>query len=173
MGGHFKWGRGFFRSHSRGLPSRLRLVCASGPFVYQPVRKSLVSPGNLRHSEKHNHVEDLGRARASNLLATSQLLARRHRRRKPMRELAPEFAPLSLFAVLLVVIWFVNSLKILREYERGVIFRLGRLLPQPKGRVLSSCSDQIDRIVRVSLRTVTLEVPPQDIITRTRSSIFA
>jgi regulator of protease activity HflC (stomatin/prohibitin superfamily) len=46
-----------------------------------------------------------------------------------MRELGPEFAPLSLFAVLLVVIWFVNSIKILREYERGVIFRLGRLLP--------------------------------------------
>jgi len=88
-----------------------------------------------------------------------------------MRELAPEFAPLSLFAVLLVVIWFINSLKVLREYERGVIFRLGRLLPRPKGPGLIFVFWPIDRMVRVSLRTVTLEVPPQDIITSDNVSI--
>ena len=88
-----------------------------------------------------------------------------------MLELAPEFAPLSLFAVLLVVIWFVNSIKILREYERGVIFRLGRLLPRPKGPGLIFVFWPIDRMVRVSLRVVTLEVPPQDIITSDNVSI--
>jgi regulator of protease activity HflC (stomatin/prohibitin superfamily) len=90
---------------------------------------------------------------------------------EPMLELAPEFAPLSLFAVLLVVIWFINSLKVLREYERGVIFRLGRLLPQPKGPGLIFVFWPIDRMVRVSLRVVTLEVPPQDIITSDNVSI--
>jgi len=88
-----------------------------------------------------------------------------------MLELAPDFAPLSLFAVLLVVIWFVNSIKILREYERGVIFRLGRLLPRPKGPGLIFVFWPIDRMVRVSLRVVTLEVPPQDIITSDNVSI--
>lgn len=82
-----------------------------------------------------------------------------------------EFAPLSLFAVLLVVIWFINSLKVLREYERGVIFRLGRLLPQPKGPGLIFVFWPIDRMVRVALRTVTLEVPPQDIITSDNVSV--
>lgn len=88
-----------------------------------------------------------------------------------MREFAPEFAPLSLFAVLLVVIWLVNSIKVLREYERGVIFRLGRLLPQPKGPGLIFVFWPIDRMVRVALRTVTLEVPPQDIITSDNVSV--
>jgi regulator of protease activity HflC (stomatin/prohibitin superfamily) len=88
-----------------------------------------------------------------------------------MREFAPEFAPLSLFAVLLVIIWLVNSIKVLREYERGVIFRLGRLLPQPKGPGLIFVFWPIDRMVRVALRTVTLEVPPQDIITSDNVSV--
>ena len=88
-----------------------------------------------------------------------------------MRELVPEFAPLSLLAVVLVVLWLLNSIKILREYERGVIFRLGRLLPQPKGPGLTFVFWPIDRMVRVSLRTVTLEVPPQDIITRDNVSV--
>lgn len=88
-----------------------------------------------------------------------------------MREFAPEFAPLSLFAVLLVVIWLVNSIKVLREYERGVIFRLGRLLPRPKGPGLIFVFWPIDRMVRVALRTVTLEVPPQDIITSDNVSV--
>ena len=88
-----------------------------------------------------------------------------------MRELVPEVAPLSLLAVVLVVAWLLNSIKILREYERGVIFRLGRLLPQPKGPGLIFVFWPIDRMVRVSLRTVTLEVPPQDIITRDNVSV--
>lgn len=88
-----------------------------------------------------------------------------------MRELAPEFAPLSLFAIVLVVGWLLNSIKVLREYERGVIFRLGRLLPQPKGPGLIFVFWPIDRMVRVSLRVVTLEVPPQDIITRDNVSV--
>ena len=88
-----------------------------------------------------------------------------------MRELVPEFAPLSLLAVVLIVLWLLNSIKILREYERGVIFRLGRLLPQPKGPGLIFVFWPIDRMVRVSLRTVTLEVPPQDIITRDNVSV--
>jgi regulator of protease activity HflC (stomatin/prohibitin superfamily) len=76
-----------------------------------------------------------------------------------------------LFAVLLVIIWLINSIKVLREYERGVIFRLGRLLPQPKGPGLIFVFWPIDRMVRVALRTVTLEVPPQDIITSDNVSV--
>ena len=88
-----------------------------------------------------------------------------------MRELVPEFAPLSLLAVVLVAVWLFNSIKVLREYERGVIFRLGRLLPQPKGPGLILVFWPIDRMVRVSLRVVTLEVPPQDIITQDNVSV--
>lgn len=82
-----------------------------------------------------------------------------------------EFTPLSLFAVLVVVMWLFNSINVLREYERGVIFRLGRLLPRPKGPGLILVFWPIDRIVRVSLRTVTLDVPPQDIITSDNVSV--
>jgi regulator of protease activity HflC (stomatin/prohibitin superfamily) len=57
------------------------------------------------------------------------------------------------------------SVRILREYERGVVFRLGRLLPQ-KGPGVVLLVPFVDRLVRVSLRTVTLQVPPQDVITR-------
>jgi regulator of protease activity HflC (stomatin/prohibitin superfamily) len=65
-----------------------------------------------------------------------------------------------------VVIYLLSSIKILREYERGVIFRLGRLLPQPKGPGVILVFAPLDRIVRVSLRIDTLEVPAQDVITR-------
>jgi regulator of protease activity HflC (stomatin/prohibitin superfamily) len=82
-----------------------------------------------------------------------------------------EFTPLSLFAAFIIIIWLFNSIKVLREYERGVIFRLGRLLPQPKGPGLILVFWPIDRIVRVSLRTVTLDVPPQDIITSDNVSV--
>ena len=88
-----------------------------------------------------------------------------------MRDIVPEFAPLSLLAVVLVAVWLFNSIKVLREYERGVIFRLGRLLPQPKGPGLILVFWPIDRMVRVSLRVVTLEVPPQDIITQDNVSV--
>src|SRR5512134_599446 len=68
--------------------------------------------------------------------------------------------------IIIVAIYLLSSIKILREYERGVIFRLGRVLPQPKGPGIILVFAPIDRIVRVSLRVETLEVPPQDVITR-------
>src|SRR5438094_508328 len=73
--------------------------------------------------------------------------------------------PLVLIAVVIVLIWLFNSLNVLREYERGVIFRIGRLLPEPKGPGLIWVLWPIDRIVRVSLRTITMDVPTQDVIT--------
>ncbi len=75
--------------------------------------------------------------------------------------------------ILLVVVLFylVTSIQILNEYERGVIFRLGKLLAQPKGPGVVFVFRPIDRIVRVSLRTVVLDVPPQDIITRDNVSV--
>jgi regulator of protease activity HflC (stomatin/prohibitin superfamily) len=73
-------------------------------------------------------------------------------------------AVLVLIAV--VILYLLSSIKILREYERGVIFRLGRLLSEPKGPGLVLVFAPLDRIVRVSLRIDTLEVPPQDIVTR-------
>jgi regulator of protease activity HflC (stomatin/prohibitin superfamily) len=73
--------------------------------------------------------------------------------------------------VLAVVLGFVilviaSAVKVLREYERGVIFRLGRLLSKPKGPGLILLIPVVDRMVRVDLRTVTLQVPPQEVITR-------
>jgi len=68
--------------------------------------------------------------------------------------------------LIIVVIYLLSSIKILREYERGVIFRLGRALPAPKGPGVILVFAPIDRIVRVSLRIDTLEVPAQDVVTR-------
>jgi regulator of protease activity HflC (stomatin/prohibitin superfamily) len=70
-------------------------------------------------------------------------------------------------AVALVVVLFLfSAIKVAREYERGVIFRLGRLLPQPKGPGLFILIPVIDRMVKVDLRTITLNVPPQEVITK-------
>jgi len=66
----------------------------------------------------------------------------------------------------LFLIWFFNSVRIMNEYERAVIFRLGRVLPEPKGPGLVFVLWPIDRAVVVSLRLVVLDVPPQDVITR-------
>src|SRR5215831_12591558 len=77
-----------------------------------------------------------------------------------------DFSPVALVFVLVVGIWILNSIKILREYERGVIFRLGRVLPVAKGPGVILVFAPFDRIVRVSLRIDTLEVPPQDLVTR-------
>ena len=74
-------------------------------------------------------------------------------------------------AVFLVVLWLISCIKVLPEYERGVIFRLGRLLPEPKGPGLIFVFVPVDRIVRVSLRTVVHDVPPQDVITRDNVSV--
>jgi regulator of protease activity HflC (stomatin/prohibitin superfamily) len=70
-----------------------------------------------------------------------------------------------------VLFWLLLSLKILNEYERGVIFRLGKLLPQAKGPGLVLVAWPIDRMQRVSLRTVVFDVPPQDVITRDNVSV--
>ena len=72
----------------------------------------------------------------------------------------------SFVAVLIVVLYLASSIKILAEYERGVIFRLGRVLDQPKGPGLILVFKPIDRMVRMSLRLETLDVPSQDIVTR-------
>ncbi len=79
--------------------------------------------------------------------------------------------PVTVFFILVVVLWLINSINVLREYERGVIFRLGRLLSQPKGPGLIFVFWPIDRIVRISLRTVALDVPTQDIITSDNVSV--
>jgi len=73
--------------------------------------------------------------------------------------------------VFLVFSWLFSCINILREYERGVIFRLGRVLPQPKGPGLIFVFKPFDTIVRISLRTIVLDVPPQDIITRDNVSV--
>ena len=71
-----------------------------------------------------------------------------------------------LVIVAIVILYVLNSIKILREYERGVIFRLGRALPVPKGPGVILVFRPFDQIVRISLRQDVLEVPAQDIITR-------
>lgn len=71
----------------------------------------------------------------------------------------------------LVVLYILNSIKVLREYERGVIFRLGRLLAKPKGPGIILVFSPIDRMIRVSLRLVAFDIPPQDVITRDNVSV--
>ena len=72
----------------------------------------------------------------------------------------------TLIPVLVIVIYLVSSIKILAEYERGVIFRLGRVLPRPKGPGVILVFAPIDRMVRTSLRVEAFEVPSQDVVTR-------
>jgi regulator of protease activity HflC (stomatin/prohibitin superfamily) len=76
-----------------------------------------------------------------------------------------------LIVALVIVLYIVNSVKILSEYERGVIFRLGKLLAEPKGPGIIFVFAPIDRMVRVGLRTVVMDVPPQDVITRDNVSV--
>ena len=82
-----------------------------------------------------------------------------------------ESSMLLSFGVVIVLLYVLSTINILREYERGVVFRLGRLLPEAKGPGLIFVFWPIYRMVRVSLRTITLEVPPQDIITRDNVSV--
>jgi regulator of protease activity HflC (stomatin/prohibitin superfamily) len=77
----------------------------------------------------------------------------------------------TLIFVFIVVVYFIGSIKILTEYERAVIFRLGKLLPAPKGPGVILVFAPIDRMVRVGLRTVVMDVPPQDVITRDNVSV--
>ena len=79
--------------------------------------------------------------------------------------------PVILIALAVVFIWLFNSVNVLREYERAVIFRLGRLLPEPKGPGLILVFFPIDRLVRISLRTIVLDVPTQDVITKDNVSV--
>src|SRR5688500_1990496 len=73
----------------------------------------------------------------------------------------------------ILVVYAVMSINILSEYERGVVFRLGKLLPQPKGPGVILVFAPIDRMVRVSMRTVVMDVPSQDVITRDNVSVKA
>src|SRR5437773_2125670 len=66
----------------------------------------------------------------------------------------------------LVVLFLISAIKVAREYERGIVFRLGRLFPEPKGPGLFLLIPIVDRMVRVDLRTVTLDIPPQELITK-------
>ena len=77
-----------------------------------------------------------------------------------------DFTSFTTIIVVIVIVYLLSSIKILREYERGVIFRLGRVLPEAKGPGLILVFAPVDRIVRVSLRIDTLEVPGQDVVTR-------
>ncbi len=77
--------------------------------------------------------------------------------------------PLFVFLIavgIIALILIAAAIRVAREYERGVIFRLGRLLPQPKGPGLFLLIPIIDRMVRVDLRTITLNIPPQEVITK-------
>jgi regulator of protease activity HflC (stomatin/prohibitin superfamily) len=80
------------------------------------------------------------------------------------------FSPIIVVAV--IAIFFILSwIKVLKEYERGVIFRLGRVLDKPKGPGLILVLSPIDKLVRISLRTIVFDVPPQDIITKDNVSV--
>jgi regulator of protease activity HflC (stomatin/prohibitin superfamily) len=79
---------------------------------------------------------------------------------------------IALAVVLLIVVLFlIGALKVAREYERAIVFRLGRLLPQPKGPGLFFLIPVVDRMVKVDLRTITLNIPPQEVITKDNVSV--
>ena len=80
------------------------------------------------------------------------------------------FPPL-LIVVVVFAFYLFSSIKILNEYERAVVFRLGKLLPLPKGPGIALVFAPIDRMARVSLRTIVMDVPAQDIITRDNVSV--
>ena len=73
---------------------------------------------------------------------------------------------LSLIPIVVIIIYLLSSIKILAEYERGVIFRLGRVLGKPKGPGVIFVFAPVDRMVRISLRLEAMEVPAQDVVTR-------
>ena len=77
----------------------------------------------------------------------------------------------SIIVVVIVVLYLLNCIKILKEYERGVIFRLGRVLPKPKGPGLIFVFSPIDRMMRISLRLIVMDIPPQDVITKDNVSV--
>ena len=80
------------------------------------------------------------------------------------------FSPV-LIVIVVVAFYLLSSIKVLNEYERAVVFRLGKLLSEPKGPGVIFVFAPIDKMVRVSLRTVVMDVPPQDVITRDNVSV--
>lgn len=76
------------------------------------------------------------------------------------------FSVSFLIAIVILLFYLISSVKILAEYERGVIFRLGRVLPDPKGPGIILVFAPLDRMVRISLRVEAMEVPSQDLVTR-------
>src|SRR6266481_7504828 len=75
---------------------------------------------------------------------------------------------LIVFGVVLFLLFLfaISAIKVAREYERGIVFRLGRLFPEPKGPGLFLLIPVVDRMVKVDLRTITLNIPPQEVITK-------
>jgi len=86
-------------------------------------------------------------------------------------EVMPQIPGMLLVALAVIVIVVFKWINVLNEYERAVVFRLGRLVERPKGPGLILVFWPLDRIVRISLRTVVLDVPPQDVITRDNVSV--
>src|SRR5262252_1918273 len=82
-----------------------------------------------------------------------------------------EFGVGTMIIIAAVLIWFWNSLYIIKEWERGVVLRLGRLLPEAKGAGVRLVFWPIESLTRISMRIETLDVPPQDIITRDNVSV--
>jgi regulator of protease activity HflC (stomatin/prohibitin superfamily) len=82
-----------------------------------------------------------------------------------------EFSVGTIVIIVFVLIWFWNSIYIIKEWERGVVLRLGRLLPQAKGAGINLVFWPIETLQRISMRIETLDVPPQDIITRDNVSV--
>src|SRR6266496_5116318 len=68
--------------------------------------------------------------------------------------------------IFLLILFLISAIKVAREYERGIVFRLGRLFPEPKGPGLFLLIPIVDRMVKVDLRTITLQIPPQEVITK-------
>src|SRR5579862_2851867 len=81
------------------------------------------------------------------------------------------FTILAIAAVVIVLFWLMNSVYVIKEWERGVVLRLGRMLPEAKGAGLQLVLYPIDKLTRISLRIETLDVPPQDVITRDNVSV--
>ena len=79
--------------------------------------------------------------------------------------------PWPLIGLAVIVFYLISSIKILNEYERAVVFRLGKLLSEPKGPGVILVFPPIDKMVRVSLRTIVMDVPPQDVITKDNVSV--
>ena len=83
-----------------------------------------------------------------------------------LQEVAIGFTVVAAVVVVVIVAILISAVKIVKEYERGVIFRLGRVLGGPKGPGLFLLIPFVDNMVKVELRTITMDVPPQDVITR-------